>query len=162
MPLKTTEPSAVARRQIGHIYSFFSGVALIQGLPNVFLNEVLVDDSGQQAAVVIGFDDDFAEALFFSESFDLSKPVFRSFHPFSVTVSDHVIGRVLNGFGHPKDELGEIKGEEFPVFRDAPPIIDREPVSTPLSTGVKIIDTTLPLGRGQRPNHRVGVLRAGS
>ncbi len=137
-------------KEIGHIASFFSGVAKIQGLPHVFLHETLTDEEGAPAAIVIGFDDSFVEALFFDESFDLQKPVFRSFQPFSISISESFTGRVVDGLSRPKDGMGSIRGKESPVFQQAPQIIDRGPVATPLSTGIKIIDTNLPLGRGQR------------
>ncbi len=137
-------------KEIGHIASFFSGVARIQGLPNVFLHEVLLDEADTPVAIVIGFDENFVEALFFDEKFNLKRPVFRSFRPFSVPISGNFIGRVVNGLSMPIDGLGSLQGKMTSVFRQAPPIIDREPVSTPLSTGIKIIDTNLPLGRGQR------------
>lgn len=136
---------------IGHIISYFSGVAKIQGLPQVFLHEVLLDEKNEACAIVIGFDAESVEALFFDdEKFELEKPVFRSFQSFSVSISDSIIGRVIDGLGRPRDNFGAVQGKTTPIFRQAPPIIEREPVSTPLSTGLKIIDTTLPLGRGQR------------
>jgi F-type H+-transporting ATPase subunit alpha len=136
--------------EIGHIASFFSGVAKIQGLPHVFLHEVLVAEGGAAAALVIGFDEKFVEAVFFDENFDTEKPVYRSFKSFQVPLSRGYIGRTVDGLGHPRDDLGEIGGEDTPVFREAVPIIDRQPVTVPLSTGIKIIDACLPLGRGQR------------
>ena len=137
-------------KEIGHIMSFYSGVAKIQGLPHVFLYEVLLDRDGTEVAIVIGFDEYSVEALFFNESFNLEKPVFRSSHAFSIAVSDTLTGRVVNGFGKPIDRFGGIKGKNTKVFRQAPQIIERSPVSVPLSTGIKIIDTNLTLGRGQR------------
>jgi F-type H+-transporting ATPase subunit alpha len=134
----------------GRIFSFFSGVARIQGLPRVFLHEILLDRAGWPAAMVIGFDEQFVEALFFDEHYDLEQPLFRSGHPVSAAVSDSLIGRTIDGLGRARDGLGEVRGERVEVFRPAPPIIDRDPVSDPLSTGIKIIDTSLPLGRGQR------------
>ncbi len=134
----------------GTIVSFFSGVAKIQGLTSVFLNEVLADEKGVQSAIVIGFDEKFIEALFFDEKFDLSKPVYRTLKSFSINVSDNLVGRVLNGVGEAWDGLGRTQGKIMNVFREAPPIIAREPVVEPLSTGIKIIDSNLPLGRGQR------------
>lgn len=138
------------KNESGHITSFFSGVSQIKGLPNVFLHEVLLDEENRQVAIVIGFNNDFVEALFFDEQFDLEKPVFRSFKPFLVPISDAYIGRIVDGLGKPIDGLGSIKGKDSSVFKQAPPIIDREPVSTPFSTGIKIIDTNIPLGKGQR------------
>ncbi len=137
-------------KEIGHIVSYFSGVAKIQGLPHVFLNEVLLNERGEEIAIVIGFDERFVDALFFKEEADLEAPVFRSYHPFSIPVSDNSLGRILNGLGQPMDGLGELEGEGSLIFKRAPQIIEREPVSIPLTTGVKVIDTTLPIGRGQR------------
>lgn len=137
-------------KEVGHIASFFSGVAKIQGLPHVFLNEVLIDEEGRDIALVIGFDDKYVDALFFEEDFEQSKKIFRSYRIFSIPVSQEYIGRVVDGLGKPIDGKGEIKGENKSVFPLAPPIIEREPVVRPLSTGIKIIDTSLPIGRGQR------------
>lgn len=137
-------------KEAGRIISFFSGVTKIQGLSGVFLHEMLLDENNTQVGIVISFGKDIVEALFFDEEFDLNKPVFRSFKSFSIPVSNSYIGRVVNGLGDPYDQLEGIQGQTTSVFRQAPPIIDREPISTPLITGIKIIDTSLPLGRGQR------------
>jgi F-type H+-transporting ATPase subunit alpha len=137
-------------KQTGYIASFFSGVAKIQGLEHVFLHEVLLDKGGTPAAIVIGFDEHFVEALFFDEGFDLKKTVFRSFRSFSIQISDSLVGRILDGLGKANDGLGRTNGKQSHVFCQAPQIIEREPVSTPFCTGIKIIDTNLPLGRGQR------------
>jgi F-type H+-transporting ATPase subunit alpha len=136
--------------EAAYVVSYFSGVAKIQGLPHIFLHELLVDENNNGVAIVIGFDEKFVEALFFDEKFNLEKPIFRSFKSFSVPISKSIIGRILDGLGQARDDLGAIPGEIKPVFREAPPIIEREPVSTPLSCGIKIIDAALPLGRGQR------------
>jgi len=137
-------------KEIGYVVSFFAGVAKIQGLPHIFLHEVLLDETDKAVAIVIGFDEKFVEALFFDEKFNLKKPVFRSFQPFLIPISENFTSRIIDGLGNSIDGLGSIQGKAVSVFQQAPPIIDREPVSTPLSTGIKIIDTNLPLGRGQR------------
>lgn len=137
-------------KEIGHIISYFAGVAKIAGLPNVGLHEVLVDETGKEVALVIGFDQDFIEALFFEDNASLSQSVFRSHQTISLPASKQYLGRIINGLGNPLDGLGKIKGEEKPLFRSAPLIIERGPVNVPLTTGIKIIDATLPLGRGQR------------
>jgi len=139
-----------AKSEIGHVASFFSGVGKIQGLPHVFLHETLISDEGTEVALVVGFDEDFVEAVFFDDRFDTERPLYRSFKSFQVPLSRAYIGRTVDGLGHPLDGLGEIGGDDSPVFREAVPIIDRQPVTVPLSTGIKIIDACLPLGRGQR------------
>ncbi len=137
-------------REIGHISSYYCGVGKITGLPHVFLHETLLDENGSKIGLVIGFDEDFVEAVFFKESLDIQQPVFRSNKIFSIPFSADYIGRVVDGTGKPIDSLGTIEGEQMPVFREAPAIIDRKPVEVAISTGIKLIDTTLPIGRGQR------------
>ncbi len=139
-----------SKEAAGRIVSLFSGVGKIEGLEGVFLHEVLLDGEGKPAALVIGFDDRFVEALLFDDSFAYEKPLFKSGESFSVPVSESCLGRIVDGLGNPLDGLGKLRGKEYPVFKQALPIIDRTPVSSALSTGIKIIDTSLPLGRGQR------------
>ncbi len=134
----------------GRIKTFFSGVAQIEGLKGVFLHEELLDESDLPVGIVIGFNDGIVEVLFFDEKFDINKPVFRSEKVFSISVSDKYIGRVVDGLSRPIDGFANIAGKTTGVFKESPPIIDREPITIPLSTGIKIIDTTLPLGKGQR------------
>jgi len=136
--------------ETGIITSYFSGVARIKGLGRIFLHELLLNEKGVPAAIVIGFDEEHVEALFFDEKFNLEKPVFRSNRQFTVTLSESIVGRIVDGMGDSNDGLGDLRGDDVQVFQKAIPIIDREPVSTPLSTGIKIIDTNLPIGRGQR------------
>lgn len=130
--------------------SLYSGVARLSGLPHVFIHEVLADKDNNAVALVIGFDETYVDALFFDESFDCEQFVYGTGKAFSISVAETIVGRVINGLGQPEDGLGPIAGREMPIFVSAPPIIDRQPVTTPLETGIKIIDTNLPLGRGQR------------
>jgi F-type H+-transporting ATPase subunit alpha len=143
-------PKEKTSHKPGKIESFFSGVATISGLSGSFNHELLLDDENNPVALVVGFSENFVEALFFDFAFDLNKDVYRSGKLFSINISQKIIGRIVNGLGESIDLFGEIKGEEQTVFSNAPQIIEREPVTEALSTGIKIIDTTLPLGRGQR------------
>ena len=140
------------KKEVGKIKSFYKGVGRLSGLPNVFPNEVLLSERKEKIAVVIGYNSDYVEALFFdSDNIDLSQKIFRSKEQFLVGVGKKYLGRVINGFGEPIDGLGIIRNDKFsPVFREAPGIIDREKVTEPLLTGIKIIDSVLPIGRGQR------------
>lgn len=146
MPLKQSKKI----KEIGHILSYYAGVGKISGLPHVFLHETLVDQRGLEVGLVIGFVEDYVEAVFFDDNLDIQQPIFRSERIFSIPFSADYLGRVVDGTGKPLDSLGTIEGEKMPVFRAAPAIIDRDPVKTAVSTGIKLIDTTLPLGRGQR------------
>ncbi len=134
----------------GKIVSVFSGVAKVFGLNNVFLNEVLTNKDNKESALVIGFDENYVEVLLFHDKFSVSDLLFSTGKSFSINISDSIIGRVLNGFGEGVDGFGKVHGEKCVVFRDAPPVNVRKKITRPLTTGVKIIDTTLPLGRGQR------------
>lgn len=138
------------KEEKGTIISFFNGVAKLKGLSGVSLHEILLDAQKQPAALVIGFDRDFIEALFFQPPLDLKAPIFRSHREFHIRVDDKIIGRIINGQGQPLDSFGPVTGEEKSVFQQAPQIIERQPVTNPLITGIKVIDTTLPIGRGQR------------
>lgn len=137
-------------REVGKITSLFSGVAKIQGLEGVLVHELLIDDFGNPAAIVIGFTKDSVEALFFDENFDFTRPVFPSGRTFAIPVSENYIGKIINGRGQDIKSGKNIPGKYKPVFGEAPQIIERQQVKTPLTTGIKIIDSTLPLGRGQR------------
>ncbi|CAN5162887.1 F0F1 ATP synthase subunit alpha [soil metagenome] len=144
------ESSKLNVHEIGHIVSHYSGVIKIQGLPTVRLHEVLLDEQGREVALVIGFDELYVEGLLFDDGVDLTISLFSSQRVFSIPVSDEYIGRIVDGFGLPIDDLSQIAGEMSSVFREAPSIIERSSVERPLISGIKIIDTALPLGRGQR------------
>ena len=142
----------VMPEEIGHIDIFYQGVGKVVGLPNAFLHEVLKWEDGTPAALVIGYSVDFVETLFFRpEEADLSKPLFRTEKIVQIPVGPEYLGRVVNGLGEPIDDLGIIGEKAFSLlFKESPGIIDREPVDVPLLTGMKVIDSTLPIGRGQR------------
>lgn len=129
---------------------FFLGWQKLRDCPRFFLHEVLTDESGEACALVVGFDEHYVEALFFNELFDPEKKVFRSKEIFSIKIRDSIIGRVINGVGESLDAYGPLLGENMEVFAGAPQIMERQPVTVPLSSGIKVIDTVLPLGRGQR------------
>ncbi len=145
-----TIKSIVNTKEVGRVISYFSGIAKIKGLPHVFVHEVLLSEDGQPVALVIGFDEEYVDALIFNTEFDINSLIFRSREIFSIPWSKDYLGRVINGLGQPLDGFSLIKGKGRAVFNEAPPIIKRDTVKRPLTTGLKVIDTTLPLGRGQR------------
>jgi len=137
-------------REVGQIVSFFSGVAKVVGIPHVFLGETLLDEEKNPVGLVVGFDKKTIDVLFFSEKINLESILLRSHQIFSIPISNNMLGRIIGGRGQALDQLGKLTGQKSPVFKKAPRIIDRTPVNRPFSTGIKIIDTTLPLGKGQR------------
>jgi F-type H+-transporting ATPase subunit alpha len=137
-------------REIGFIDSYFTGVAKIKGIENALFGEILTDEQGNGVAFVIGFDEGFVDAIFFNDDFDTSAALYSSGNIFRVPVSENYLGRVVNGIGEPLDGKPKVEGEMKDIFLEAPPMMDRIPIQRPLVTGIKIIDTTLPLGRGQR------------
>ncbi len=140
----------IDKKNNGIIISSFSGIIKIKNLQNIFLHEVLLDEDNNQVALVVGFNNEIVEAILFDESFNLKKNLYRSKESFSIKIDDNIIGRVIDGFGKQKDGFGKQKGKKYNVFSKAPAVNDRKPVTRPLTTGIKVIDTNLPLGRGQR------------
>ncbi len=138
------------KQDIGRISSLFAGVARVTGFKSAKLHEVIVDSRGNDVGLVIGFTKDYVEVLLFDEFLDPQTPLLLSGKEFTVPINDDILGRVIDGLSKPIDMFGKLEGKRFPVFREAPAVMDREPVKVPLSTGIKIIDTNLPLGRGQR------------
>ncbi len=138
--------------EIGSVISVGDGVARIHGLDKVMAGEMLElphDVTGlalnleedQVSAVLLG---DFAKI----EEGDVVK---RTGRIVSVPVGDALIGRVVDALGRPIDDKGPIAATEFnPVERLAPGVVDRQPVREPLQTGIKAIDSMIPIGRGQR------------
>jgi len=75
----------------------------------------------------------------------------RSFKVADIPVSDNFLGRVISPLGEPLDDLGPIESEKrLPIEREAPSIMKRSPVNVPLNTGIKVVDSVVPIGRGQR------------
>lgn len=147
MQLKTSKHTI---REVGQIISFFTGVGKVRGLGSVKLHEVLIDDENTPSALVIGFDKDTADIITFDEHFDYARPLFSTGKVFKIPVSDHYLGRVVDGSAKPLDGKSHITGKLASIFQPSPQVIDRTPIKRALVTGIKILDATLPIGRGQR------------
>lgn len=144
--------SKVQLTDTGTVISVGDGIVDIHGLESCMLNELLEFENGVQCmamnleqsfvgAVMLGPDDDIKEG----------STVKRTGKIISVPVGDALLGRVVNPLGEPIDGAGAILTEERrPIERIAPGIITREPVNVPLQTGIKAIDSMIPIGRGQR------------
>lgn len=144
--------SKISLTDTGTVITAGDGIVNIHGLENCMLNELLQFENGVQCmalnleqgsvgAVMLGPDDDIKEG----------SVVKRTGNIISVPVGEELLGRVLNPLGQPIDGGGAILTQERrPIERIAPGIITREPVSVPLQTGIKAIDSMIPIGRGQR------------
>ena len=139
--------------EVGTVLQVGDGVARIYGLSNALAGELLEFENGLNA-LVLNLEEDNVGAVILGDSSDVKEgdSVRRTGQIGSVKVGDGMCGRVVNTLGEPIDGKGPIEGKTFemPIERKAPGVIFREPVSEPLQTGIKAIDSMIPIGRGQR------------
>jgi F-type H+-transporting ATPase subunit alpha len=144
--------TAVQVDEVGTIISLGDGIARIHGLEKAMAGELLEFPYGV-AGLTMSLDEDQVGAVLLGDYTELREgdTVKRSGRLMSVPVGEKMIGRVVNALGVPIDDKGPIEGTQFmPVERLAPGVIDRQPVREPMSTGIKAIDSMIPIGRGQR------------
>ncbi|MFA6885531.1 MAG: F0F1 ATP synthase subunit alpha [Fermentimonas sp.] len=163
--IKVSEVSEILRMQLegldtdvkfdetGTVISVSDGVVRIFGLRNAESNELLEFDNGMQA-IVMNLEEDNVGAILLGTSSDVKEgfTVKRTGRVASIFVGEGMLGRVISPLGEPIDGKGPIKGEvfEMPLERRAPGVVFRQPVDTPLQTGLKSVDAMIPIGRGQR------------
>lgn len=164
MDIRPDEISALIKEQIknygqksqlqdvGKVMEVGDGIAKISGLDNCMSGELLSFDNDVYAmalnleensvgAVMLGLDKDVKEG----------HTVKRTGKVVQVPVGEELLGRVVNALGQPIDAKGPIKTDTYmPIERNAPGIIERQKVNQPLQTGIKAIDSMIPIGRGQR------------
>ena len=163
--IKPAEVSAILREQlsgfkseaeleeVGTVLQVGDGIARIYGLGGVQYGELIEFDNGLQG-IALNLEEDNVGAVLLGVSTDIKEGdnVKRTGKIASVNVGEKMLGRVVNTLGEPIDGKGPIEGElfEMPIERRAPGVIYRQPVNEPLQTGVKAIDSMIPVGRGQR------------
>lgn len=138
---------------VGKVLSISDGVARLYGLNNVTENELVEFDNGTKAIAMNLEEDNVGVVLFgSSEGIKEGDIARRTGRIASIEVSEDMVGRVINTLGEPIDGGAAIGGEKFemPLDRKAPGVIYRQPVNEPLQTGLKAIDSMVPIGRGQR------------
>ena len=164
MQLKPEEISKVIRSQIkyydnairqnetGTVLMVGDGIARASGLINCMAGELLEFEDGSFGMAQNLEENSVSIVLFGSgEAIGEGQTVKRTGKVVSVPVGDKMIGRVVNALGQPIDGKGSIESEAFrPIEMPAPGIIERQHVSRPLQTGIKAIDSMIPIGRGQR------------
>ncbi len=138
--------------ETGQVVSVRDGVALVWGLHHVTANEI-VEFEGGIRGLAQNLEEDHVGVVILGDDRSIKEgcTVKRLHTVLEVPVGDTLLGRVVNALGQPLDEKGPIAAAEYlPVERPAPGIMDRESVSTPLQTGIKMVDALIPIGRGQR------------
>ncbi|MDR1755946.1 MAG: F0F1 ATP synthase subunit alpha [Culturomica sp.] len=139
--------------EVGTVLEVGDGVARVYGLDNVCANELVEFENGV-IGVAMNLEQDHVGVILMNEA-DRVKENFsvkRTGHIASIRVGEGLLGRVINTLGEPIDGAGPLSGEtiELPLERKAPGVLFRQPVKEPLQTGLKAIDSMVPIGRGQR------------
>src|ERR1700742_410407 len=144
--------SKVQVDEVGTITSLGDGIARLHGLDKVMSGELLSFPHGI-AGLALSLEEDQVGAVVLGDYTELREgdEVKRTGKILSVPVSDALIGRVVDALGQPIDDKGPIATKDMlPVERLAPGVIARQPVREPMMTGLKAIDSMIPIGRGQR------------
>lgn len=139
--------------EVGTVIGLADGIAWLQGLPSVPLGEVLTSNDGSSRAWVFQLDEELVGCILLEQSTDLTAGLRmrRSGQRLSLACGDALLGRVIDPLGRALDGLpAPALTEQRPMDGRSPAIIERDPVNRPLYTGNTIIDTLLPIGRGQR------------
>ena len=138
--------------QVGKVLSVGDGVARVYGLDKVQAGELVEFSSGVKG-MALNLEEDNVGVVIFGSDQEIKEGdvVRRTESIVSVPVGKGLLGRVVDALGDPIDGLGEIKSEEYSRSDiKAPGIIARKSVNEPMQTGIKIIDSLIPIGRGQR------------
>ena len=139
-------------KEEGVIVDIKRDIITIEGIPNCVFGELLEFESGDKG-IVIEFDQEKVIALLVGSGINTKTgdKAFSKGGMLKVPVGDELLGRVVTSLVQPVDGKDPIETAALaPVFRDAPPIMSRVPVNEPLKTGLKILDTMIPIGKGQR------------
>ena len=140
------------REEVGRVRDVGDGIARISGLPGAMANEML-EFPGGLVGLAMNLEEDEIGAVLLGEASHIEEgqPVKQTGQILSVGVGDALLGRVVNALGQPIDAKGPIETDERrPLEVQAPGVTARQPVNTPLQTGVKAVDAMTAIGRGQR------------
>ena len=139
--------------EVGTVLQVGDGIARIYGMSNVQSGELIEFENGLMG-IVLNLEEDNVGAVLLGSSNEVKEgdTVKRTGRIASIQTGEGMLGRVVNTLGEPIDGKGPIEGETFemPIERKAPGVIYRQPVNEPLQTGIKAIDSMIPVGRGQR------------
>jgi F-type H+-transporting ATPase subunit alpha len=135
-------------REVGFVKDLRQGIAKVSGLPSCVYGQMVQFSCGIKG-IVMGFNPQEVLVVILGRETGISSgdSVISLSELLSVPVGHGFLGRIVNSLAVPLDNKGEITGEDlYPVFREAPGVMEREPVEDSLLTGIKIIDLTIPIG----------------
>ncbi|HNV21009.1 MAG TPA: F0F1 ATP synthase subunit alpha, partial [Candidatus Hydrogenedentes bacterium] len=138
--------------EVGDVLRIGEGVATVRGLPGVQAEEVL-RFTGNRLGLAFNLDPREIGVIMLDHEagVEAGSPVRRTGRVMDVPVGEALLGRVVDPMGRPRDGGGPVRAAvRYPLEREAPGIMDRLPVTTPLQTGIKVVDALVPVGRGQR------------
>ncbi|MCL2660872.1 MAG: F0F1 ATP synthase subunit alpha, partial [Acidobacteriaceae bacterium] len=138
--------------EVGTVISLGDGIARVHGLDKVMAGE-LIEFPHNVAGLAMNLDEDQVGAVLLGDYTELKEgdQVKRTGRIMSVPVGEAMVGRVVDALGNPIDDKGPIQTKDYlPVERLAPGVVFRQGVKEPMATGLKAIDTMIPIGRGQR------------
>jgi len=144
--------SKIAVDEVGTVITLGDGIARVYGLDKVMAGELL-EFPHNVAGIAMNLEEDQVGVVLLGEYTEIKEgdEVKRTGRIMSVPVGDALVGRVVNSLGQPIDDKGPIATDKFIALeRLAPGVIDRQPVREPMATGLKAIDSMIPIGRGQR------------
>src|SRR5689334_7883135 len=142
----------VTVQEVGEVISCGDGIARVKGLPNCMAEEML-EFPGGIYGMALNLEKDQIGVMILGDftKIEEGNVVKRTGRPLSVPVGDELLGRVVNAIGQPIDGKGPISAKNLrPIESRAPSVMEREPVKQPLQTGLKAVDSMIPIGRGQR------------
>ena len=164
MAIKPTDLSAIIKSQIkdfeqnitydeaGRVISVGDGIALVSGINNVEYGELVRFESGV-LGMVLNLEEDLVGIVVLGDDREISETdhVYRTKEVISTIVGDQLLGRVIDPLANAIDGKEKINAQiKRPIFKIAPGVMSREEVNEPLKTGLLIIDSMIPIGKGQR------------
>lgn len=140
-------------QNVGNVQRNTDGVILASGLSRVSIGEEVTVGREKIRGMVIGLDEDYVSIILLGPGTSILEgdEAKATRKMVSINASEDLLGRVIDPLGNPLDGKAQVKPRKnMPIERIAPGVVDREPVNTPLKTGLKAIDGMIPIGRGQR------------
>jgi F-type H+-transporting ATPase subunit alpha len=143
---------SVSISEVGRVREIKQAIIKVEGLQNCMLGQLVTFGNGMKG-FVMGFNQSEVLVLLLglSKGIKAGDEVFLREESFKVPVGKKFVGRIINALCEDLDGKGAIQGDGIAeIFRDAPSVLDREPVNHMMATGIRIIDSILPIGKGQR------------